>query len=257
MTRTVETRLDGATLVVRIPMRFQRRGGRKRIVAPDGSEIARTTKPQPDGTLVKALARAWRWQRMLDEGLCTSVSEIGDAENISKSYVSRILRLALLAPDIIEAILAGRTDQALVLEKLERPLPASWEEQRRRLIARMGPLTRSHRAPRPRRWSIASYPGLCPCPHIQRDHAERRGGGRSVYSRRGGYSPICYDGATTRLCSRASWSNGSRRPRSALSISTYRGPALGAERATHHVEPPVQAGARLRELPSQTRNGIV
>ena len=59
----VETRLDGSTLVVRIPMRFQRRGGRKRIVAPDGSEIAPTTKPRSDGTLVKALARAWRWQR--------------------------------------------------------------------------------------------------------------------------------------------------------------------------------------------------
>ena len=88
-----------------------------------------SSRPQPDGTLIKALARAWRWQRMLDEGLYTSVSEIGDAENISKSYVSRILRLALLAPDIVEAILAGRTDQALMLEQLERPLPAGWEEQ--------------------------------------------------------------------------------------------------------------------------------
>jgi hypothetical protein len=67
---------------------------------------------------------------MLDEGVCTSVSDIGDAENISKSYVSRILRLALLAPDIVEVILAGKTDQALMLERLERPLPASWSEQR-------------------------------------------------------------------------------------------------------------------------------
>ena len=80
-------------------MRFQRRGGRKRIVAPDGGEIVPTSKPQPDGTLVKALARAWRWQRMLDTGTYSCVSEIGDAENISKSYVSRILRLVLLAPD--------------------------------------------------------------------------------------------------------------------------------------------------------------
>jgi len=119
---------------MRIPMRFQRRGGRKRIVAPDGSELAPVNKPQPDGTLMKALARAWRWQRMLDAGVYTSVTEIGDAENISKSYVSRILRLALLAPDIIETILAGRADQALVLERLERPLPACWEEQRRRLF---------------------------------------------------------------------------------------------------------------------------
>ena len=133
MTRGVETRLDGRTLIVRIPMRFQRRGGRKRIVAPDGSEITPTSKRQPDGTLIKALARAWRWQRMLDEGVCGSVSEIGDAENISKSYISRILRLALLAPDIVEAILLGRTDQGLILEQLERPLPASWEEQRQHL----------------------------------------------------------------------------------------------------------------------------
>jgi hypothetical protein len=61
MTQSTETRLDGSTLVVRIPMGFQRRGGRKRIVAPDGSELVPATKPQPDGTLVKALARAWHW----------------------------------------------------------------------------------------------------------------------------------------------------------------------------------------------------
>ena len=117
MIRSAETRLEGCTLVVRIPMRFQRRGGRKRIVAPDGSELALKAKPQPDGTLIKALARAWRWQRMLDEGIYASVSEISDAENISKSYISRILRLALLAPDIVEAIVADKTDQALMLEK--------------------------------------------------------------------------------------------------------------------------------------------
>ena len=70
---------------------------------------------------------------MLDSGVCTSVSEIGDAENISKSYVSRILRLALLAPDVVEAILAGRTHQAMMLEQLERPLLALWEEQWRLL----------------------------------------------------------------------------------------------------------------------------
>jgi hypothetical protein len=125
----VQTRLDGTTLVVRIPMRFQRRGGRKRILTPDGTAIVPTSKPQPDGTLLKALARAWRWQRQLDGGVFGTVSEIGDAENISKSYISRILRLALLAPDIIEGILAGTADQALVLERLERPLPMDWCEQ--------------------------------------------------------------------------------------------------------------------------------
>ena len=65
-------------LVRRIPMRFRRRGGRRRIIAPDGSEIVPTSKPQPDGTLVKALARGWRWQKLLDDGVYASVSEIGD-----------------------------------------------------------------------------------------------------------------------------------------------------------------------------------
>jgi hypothetical protein len=111
-------------------MRFQRRGGRKRIVAPDGSVIVPTSKPQPDGTLVKALALAWRWQKLLDDSVYTSVTEISEAESIGKSYVSRILRLALLAPGIVEKILDGRAGHPLMLEQLERPLPASWAEQR-------------------------------------------------------------------------------------------------------------------------------
>jgi hypothetical protein len=125
--------LDGHTLVVRIPMRFQRRGGRKRIVAPDGSEIAPTNKPQPDGTLVKALARAWQWQRLLDQAAYTSIRHIAEDERINASYVSRILRLALLAPDIVEAILEGRSEQQLILERLERPLPGCWHQQRQTL----------------------------------------------------------------------------------------------------------------------------
>ena len=66
-------------------MRFQRRDGRKRMVSPGGSELAPGSKPQPDGTLVKAFARAWRWQRLLDQGVYTSVTEISEAESIGKS----------------------------------------------------------------------------------------------------------------------------------------------------------------------------
>jgi hypothetical protein len=72
---------------------------------------------------------------MLDEGAYTSVTDIGDAENISKSSMSRILRLALLAPEIVNAILAGRTDESMILERLERPLPAEWAEQQQFLAA--------------------------------------------------------------------------------------------------------------------------
>jgi hypothetical protein len=128
MIQSAETMLDGSTLVVRIPMRFQRRGGRKRIVAPDGSELAPTTKPQPEGTVVKALARAWRWQRMLDEARFVSVRELAEAERVGHSYVGRILRLTLLAPDIMERILDGR--RAPELAQLMQPFPVEWEEQR-------------------------------------------------------------------------------------------------------------------------------
>ena len=67
--------------------------------------------------LVKALARAWRWQKLLDRGVYSSVTEIAEAEKISKSYVTRILRLALLAPDLVEAILGGWADQGVMLER--------------------------------------------------------------------------------------------------------------------------------------------
>jgi hypothetical protein len=132
MMSNVETRLDGSTLIVRIPMRFQHRRGRKRIVAPDGSEIAPANKPQPDGTLVKALARAWRWQRMLDDGVYASVSDIAEAERINCSYVSRVLRLTLLAPDTMERIVDGRNLPRL--SELLTPFPIEWEQQRSVLL---------------------------------------------------------------------------------------------------------------------------
>jgi hypothetical protein len=116
---------------MRIPMRFQRRGVRKRIVAPDGSEIAPASKPQPDGALVKALARAWRWQGMLEQGVYDTLVELGAAERISCSYVCRVLRLTLLAPDIVEAILDSRQPAGLTLPVLLRPFPVEWAEQRR------------------------------------------------------------------------------------------------------------------------------
>jgi hypothetical protein len=127
MTRGVETRLDGNTLVVRIPMRFQRRGGRKRIVAPDGSALAASSKPQPDGTLLKALARAWRWARMLESGEYGTLAELAAAERISRSYVCRVLRLTLLAPDVVERILDGRPTTGLA--HVLKPFPVEWKRQ--------------------------------------------------------------------------------------------------------------------------------
>ena len=132
MSQSAETRLDGTTLLVRISMRFQRRGGRKRIVAPDGSAIVPTTKPQPDGTLMKALARAWRWQRMLECGEYGALADLADSERISRSYVCRVLRLTLLAPDIVERIFDGRPTARLA--HFLRPFPVEWERQRTQFL---------------------------------------------------------------------------------------------------------------------------
>jgi hypothetical protein len=128
MIRGAETTLDGTMLVVRIPMRFQRHGGRKRIVAPDGSELSPASKSQPDGTLVKTLARAHRWQRMLESGDYATLAELADAERISRSYVSRVLRLTLLAPDVVERILDGWP--APGLPQLLQPFPIDWQNQK-------------------------------------------------------------------------------------------------------------------------------
>ena len=85
--------------------------------------------------LIRALARAHRWKRMLEEGGHASVSEIAEAEKIDRSYVNRLLRLTLLAPDIQQAILDGRQAKGMQLEELTRAMPSAWEEQRKLLAA--------------------------------------------------------------------------------------------------------------------------
>ena len=122
--------LDGETITAFIPMAWKRRGGQKVIIAPDGSDAWAPTKARPDETLIRALARAHRWNRMLEKGKYGSATEIAEAEKIGRSFVNRLLRLTLLAPDIQEAILEGRQAKGLQLEELTRAMPAEWEEQR-------------------------------------------------------------------------------------------------------------------------------
>ena len=98
------------------------------MVTPDGAPWA--PRPRVDNALVKALARAFRWQRMLDEGVCGTIEELAKREKINRGYMSRVLRLTLLAPDIVEAILDGRQPEAMRLEDLLEVLPAEWEPQR-------------------------------------------------------------------------------------------------------------------------------
>jgi hypothetical protein len=122
---------DGATITVFVAMAWRRRGGRKVIVAPPGSECW-APPPRIDGALVKALARAHRWRRLLEEGRFGTLADLADAERISRSYVCRVLRLTLRAPDIVERILDGRPTAGLA--QFLKPFPVAWERQRQDLL---------------------------------------------------------------------------------------------------------------------------
>jgi len=120
---------DSSTITVFVPIAWRRRGGRKVIVAPPGADDW-APPPKIDRALVKALARAHRWRRLLEAGRFGTLAELADAERISRSYVCRVLRLTLLAPDIVERILDGRPMAGL--PQLLRPFPVEWERQRER-----------------------------------------------------------------------------------------------------------------------------
>ena len=116
-------------LTVRVPLAVRtQRGGRKLVLTP-GSTVSRSPSGA-DSTLVKALARAFRWRRMMETGRFSTIDEIAAAEKINDSYVSRLLRLTLLAPDIVEAILDGRQAEGMTLPGLMEPFPVEWEKQR-------------------------------------------------------------------------------------------------------------------------------
>ena len=121
---------DGKTIIVKIPMKFRRRGGRKLIIAPDGGDAWMPSKPRRDDTLIRAIARARRWQRMLESGQVPSTRQLAEKEKINASYLARILRLTLLAPDIVEAILDGRQPKGLLLADLMKTFPVEWDKQR-------------------------------------------------------------------------------------------------------------------------------
>ena len=122
---------DGEVLTVRIPMAFRRRGGRKLILAPDGAAGLDAEPPRPDGTALRALGRAWRWHRLLEAGAHPSIKALARAEGVHHAYVGKLLRVTLLAPDIVEAVLDGRLPKGVRLEELVRPLASEWAGQRR------------------------------------------------------------------------------------------------------------------------------
>jgi hypothetical protein len=114
-------------------MTFRERGGRKLVVMPDGAEWA--PRPRVDNAMVKALARAFRWQRMLDEGTCGTIDEMARREKVNRGYICSVLRLTLLAPDLVESVLDGRHGPQMTLARLLEPFGLAWDDQRRELGA--------------------------------------------------------------------------------------------------------------------------
>lgn len=135
MTVKPKIKNDGRIITVRVPIAIRKRGGRKVVLAPDGSQTdpKKLRCQQPDNAMVKALARAFRWREMLENGTYSTIKEIAEVERIAETYVGRVLRLSLLAPDIVEVILAGRQHPHLTLPLLMRPLLPEWSKQRHRL----------------------------------------------------------------------------------------------------------------------------
>ncbi len=121
---------DDGRLRIRVPMALKRRGGRKEIIVPQGLPRPRKTTPQTYSALVLAVIRGHRWKELLESGRYPSIDALAARMGVDGSYVGRHLNLALLAPDIVEAILMGQEPDGLSLEKLHR-LPLEWDEQRR------------------------------------------------------------------------------------------------------------------------------
>ncbi len=120
------------TVTVRVPLAIRKRGGRKVVVSPDGSVLPTALKhvaTNADPALLKALGRAFRWKRLLDDGTYASVSDIARAEKLDRTYVGDVLRLSLLAPQIVEAIVEGRQTEGLTLANLLKGVTVQWESQ--------------------------------------------------------------------------------------------------------------------------------
>ena len=120
---------NATSITVRVPLAIRHRPGRKTVVTPMTDGVAPVTT-RADPTLVKALARAFRYQRMLKEGRYATISEMAEAERIKRGYLGGLLRLTLLAPDIVSALLDGRQPGGLSFAVLAAGVPVGWETQR-------------------------------------------------------------------------------------------------------------------------------
>ncbi|MFH1268301.1 MAG: hypothetical protein ABIK89_21480, partial [Planctomycetota bacterium] len=123
---------DGATITVHVPMTFKVRGGRKEIILPPDANT--TPDVGPRRPIVVALARAYKWQKLLDTGEAGSIDVLAQKYDVDRSYVSRILNLAGLAPDIVERILRGDEPEGISLRNLQKGPLVCWWRQRQQWL---------------------------------------------------------------------------------------------------------------------------
>jgi hypothetical protein len=120
---------DGRTATVSVPVTFLQRGRRKQILTPPG-EAPWSPAPRVDTALLKAIVRAYRWREMLESGKYSCAADLAKAEKVNDSYLSRVLRLTLVAPEIVEAIITGRQPGTVQVGDLLKPLPVLWQQQK-------------------------------------------------------------------------------------------------------------------------------
>ncbi|MEO5335084.1 MAG: hypothetical protein H7839_23985 [Magnetococcus sp. YQC-5] len=120
---------DGKEIIVTIPMLTRRRGGRKTIILPEGAELPAV--PAREETLAKLVARAHHWLRQMESGKVSTISELAEREKLDNSYVAKVMRLTLLAPDIVGMILDGTQPEVMTWRELAKGVPMEWVEQRR------------------------------------------------------------------------------------------------------------------------------
>src|SRR5262245_17577723 len=121
---------NGSAVTVRVPLVIKSRGGRKVVVSPDGEPVSAPARPRVDNTLLRAVVQAFHWKNQIETGQLATVSELAATEGLNGSYVSHVLRLTLVAPDLVEAVLDGKQPTTMQLQPLLRTFPCEWSQQR-------------------------------------------------------------------------------------------------------------------------------